>query len=189
MAKDETTGIVRVRINTFDEETVATVQDKINEAVLAGQSVLPVEIDSLGGECYSLFAILDMLDAVKRIMPVSTIAVGKAMSCGAVLLACGTPGLRYAAPNSTVMIHAVSASLRGTAENLKVDLRETERVNKRVASVLGERTGQGAKFFLDKFASSTDWYIRPAHARKLGIVDRVEYPLFVVQQKTEISVG
>jgi len=60
-----------------------------------------------------------MLEVISQSpVPVATIAVGKAMSCGATLLAAGTKGMRYAAPNSTILVHDVSGFTGGKAEDM-----------------------------------------------------------------------
>ena len=72
-----------------------------------GQKVIPVVIDSYGGQVYSLMSMIAAIESAE--LPVATIVEGKAMSCGAVLLSFGEQGMRFADPHATVMIHDVSS--------------------------------------------------------------------------------
>ena len=100
---------VIVRVNKFDEESAKKFSDSIAQAHNTGQKVIPVVIDSYGGQVYSLKT---MISAIKHSeLPIATIVEGKAMSCGAVLLTFGEDGLRFADPDATVMIHDVSSGV------------------------------------------------------------------------------
>ena len=103
-----------VRVNKFDEESSKKFASEVAQAHNTGQKVIPIVIDSYGGQVYSL---MTMIAAIKDAeLPIATIVEGKAMSCGAVLLTFGDEGMRFADPNATVMIHDVSS---GVGEKLK----------------------------------------------------------------------
>ena len=111
---------VIVRVNKFDEDSAKEFQDQIAQAHNTGQLVIPVVIDSFGGQVYSL---MSMISAIKHSeLPVATIVEGKAMSCGAVLMTFGEEGMRFADPDATIMIHDVSSGGHGKIEELKADL-------------------------------------------------------------------
>src|SRR5579859_4042574 len=82
-------------------------------------TIIPIYINSYGGQIDTLFAMLDIIQASHK--PVATIASGVAMSCGAVLLASGTPGYRFAGPNAQIMIHQVSGASMGKLSDIEVD--------------------------------------------------------------------
>ena len=97
---------VIIRVNKFDEETSAKFQLEVAQAHNTGQGVIPIIIDSYGGEVYSL---MTMISALKHAeIPIATIVEGKAMSCGAVLFTFGEQGMRFMDPDATIMIHDVS---------------------------------------------------------------------------------
>ncbi len=83
---------VVIRVNKFDEKSAKDFAEKIASAHNTGQSVIPVIIDSYGGQVYSL---MSMIASIKNSeLPVATIVEGKAMSCGVILFSCGTEGYR-----------------------------------------------------------------------------------------------
>ena len=93
---------VIIRVNKFDEDSVKDFHSKIAMAHNTGQKVIPVVIDSYGGQVYSLMA---MISAIKHSeLPIATIVEGKAMSCGAILFSFGEDGMRFIDPDATVMI-------------------------------------------------------------------------------------
>ena len=118
---------VIIRVNKFDEKAAQDFNNKMAAAQSTGQKVVPVIIDSYGGQVYSL---MSMISAIKSSeIPVATIVEGKAMSCGAVLLSFGEQGMRFADPDATVMIHDVSSGGYGKIEELKADVKEAERLD------------------------------------------------------------
>jgi ATP-dependent Clp protease protease subunit len=96
-------------------------------------------INSPGGDAYAGLAIYDTMQFVRP--DVSTICVGMAMSMGAVLLAAGAPGKRYALPNAKIMIHQGSAGFHGTPTDIDIQAREVLAVRQRLAEILAEHTG------------------------------------------------
>ena len=80
-------------------------------------------------------------DTVQLIRPdVQTICVGQAASMGAVLLAAGTPGKRYALPNSRIMIHQPWGGVQGQASDIAIQAKEILRVKERLNQILSEHT-------------------------------------------------
>ena len=93
---------VIIRVNKFDEESAKEFTDLMSRAQNTGQSVIPLVIDSYGGQVYSLMAMISAIKASR--VPVATIIEGKAMSCGAILFSFGAEGKRYMDPDATLMI-------------------------------------------------------------------------------------
>ena len=98
---------VVARITKFDEASAKAFSSIVSKAQNTGQPVLPVIIDSYGGQVYSLMSMISNIKHSR--IPVATIIEGKAMSCGAILFSFGEEGMRYIDPDATVMIHEVSA--------------------------------------------------------------------------------
>ena len=118
---------VIIRVNKFDEDAARKFDQEIAQAHNTGQSVIPVVIDSYGGQVYSL---MSMISAIKHAeLPVATIVEGKAMSCGAILFSFGEQGRRYMDPDATIMIHDVSSMDMGKVEELKAGAAEADRLN------------------------------------------------------------
>src|ERR1043166_3523894 len=95
-------------------------------------------INSPGGVVTAGLAIYDTMQYLKA--PVSTICVGQAASMGAVLLAAGTKGKRYALPNSRIMIHQPLGGFQGQATDIHIHAQEILRMKKRLSELLAEHT-------------------------------------------------
>ena len=101
-------------VNEFNEEAANDFAAGISLAQNTGQKVVPVVIDSYGGQTYSL---LSMISSIKSsTIPVATIVKGKAMSCGAILASFGEEGLRFMDKDSVMMIHDVASMAFGKVE-------------------------------------------------------------------------
>ena len=109
---------VVIRVNKFDEKAAQDFSKDVARAQNTGQPVLPIIIDSYGGQVYSLMSMIS--DIQHSRLPVATIVQGKAMSCGAILFSFGVDGMRYMDPDATVMIHDVSSMAWGKVEEVKV---------------------------------------------------------------------
>ncbi len=121
---------VIIRLTKFDEATAKGFSAAVMKAQNTGQPVLPVIIDSYGGQVYSLMSMIS--DIKHSRIPVATIVQGKAMSCGAILFSFGAEGMRYMDPDSTLMIHDVSSMAWGKVEEVKVSAEETDRLNQKM---------------------------------------------------------
>jgi ATP-dependent Clp protease protease subunit len=124
-------------------------------------------INSPGGHVYAGMAIYDTMQYIKP--PVSTICVGMAMSMGAILLAGGAPGKRFALPNAKIMIHQGSAGFQGTPADIDIQAREVLSLRKRMAEILAHHTGQPVEqvekdIDRDRFMTAED-------AKAYGIID------------------
>ena len=150
---------VIVRVNKFDERSAKDFQDQMALAHNTGQKVIPVIIDSYGGQVYSLMA---MISAIKHAeLPVATIIEGKAMSCGAILFSFGEQGLRFMDPDATLMIHDVSSMAWGKVEEIKVSAEETDRLNKIVYTMMARNCGKKDDYFLKLVHKKghADWFL------------------------------
>jgi len=97
--------------------------------------------------------------------------VGQAASMGAVLLAAGTPGKRYALPNSRIMIHQPWGGVQGQASDIAIQAKEILRVKERLNQILSEHTKQP----LEKITADADrdFIMDASEAKDYGIVDQV----------------
>lgn len=127
-------------------------------------------INSPGGSIESLFTIYDMMQLIKA--PVATYCIGEACSAGAVLLAAGSKGKRYALPNSRIMIHSVQVSdMSGTADEIKNEAKVVEDTNRLISETLARHTGQ--RFEKVRKDCKIDKHMSAQEALEYGIVDRI----------------
>ena len=126
-------------------------------------------INSPGGSVTAGFAIYDTMQFVT--CDVATYCVGIAASMGAVLLAAGTRGKRYALPNSDIMIHQVSGGAQGTASDVERTVEWMFKIKKRVIHVLSDHTGKSEEQV--QLDSDRDYWMSAEEARAYGVVDEV----------------
>lgn len=129
-------------------------------------------INSPGGEVYSGLAIYDTMRMIRP--DIRTYCVGMAASMSAVLLAAGTPGKRFALPNSRIMIHQGSSGFRGAIPDIEVQAKETFSVINTLTQIMADHTGQT----FDKVKADTqrDYYLTGTEACDYGLVDKVLTP-------------
>jgi ATP-dependent Clp protease protease subunit len=126
-------------------------------------------INSPGGVVTSGMAIYDTMQYLRA--PVSTICIGQAASMGAVLLASGATGKRYALPNSRIMIHQGSGGFRGNTPDVEIQMREMMHLTDRLMHILAEHTGQ--EFEKVKRDSERDYFMSADEAKSYGLIDEV----------------
>jgi ATP-dependent Clp protease protease subunit len=126
-------------------------------------------IHSPGGSVTAGLAIYDTMQFIKP--PVSTLCMGFAASMGAVLLAAGQKGKRYALPHSTICIHQPLGGARGQASDIEIHAREILRMREELNNILVKHTGQS----LRKLEKDTDrdYFMAPQQAVEYGLIDEV----------------
>jgi ATP-dependent Clp protease, protease subunit len=124
-------------------------------------------INSPGGVVTAGMAIYDTMQYLKA--PVSTICVGQAASMGALLLAAGRKGKRFALPHSRIMIHQPLGGFQGQATDIKIHAQEILKLRDTLNGVLAHHTGQK----LERIAADTerDFFMSGEAAKKYGIID------------------
>ena len=175
------------RVNEFTEESAKKFNAEIAQAHSTGQKVIPVVIDSYGGQVYSLMA---MISAIKHSeIPIATIVQGKAMSCGAILFSFGEEGLRFMDPNATVMIHDVSSMDWGKVEELKAGAAEADRLNTKIYTMMARNCGKKDDYFKKKVFQKkhADWFMDADEAKKHGIVNHLRLPTLRIHVDVDIE--
>ncbi len=126
-------------------------------------------INSPGGLVTAGMAIYDTMQYIKA--PVCTYCVGQAASMGALLLAAGTPGRRYALPHARILIHQPLGGFQGQATEVEIQAREILRLRAEINKILAKHTGQP----LSRIEEDTerDFYMSSEDAKKYGIIDNV----------------
>ncbi len=126
-------------------------------------------INSPGGAVTSGLSIYDTMQYIAP--EISTLAVGQAASMGSLLLAAGTKGLRFALPNSRIMLHQPSGGFQGQASDISIHAREILETNNRLNRIYSRHTGQTVKRVEN--ALDRDNFMTPEEAREWGIIDRI----------------
>ena len=128
-------------------------------------------INSPGGSITDGMAIVDTINYIK--CPVSTICVGMAASMGAVLLASGAKGKRFATPNAEILIHQplISGGLSGQTTEIKIHADHMVRTREKLNKLLSERTGQSLETI--ERDTERDNYMTAEEALKYGLIDGI----------------
>lgn len=164
---------------------------KFRDAVMSQAAVDPtlpivIYIDSYGGYVDSLAKMIATLDEIPN--PVVTVCMGKAMSCGAMLLSHGD--IRFCDPHSRVMIHEVSAATSGDVHDMKTDVMETGRLNEYFMGLLAKNCGYKDYAEIRKLIkeqNGRDRYLSAEDAVKFGIVDTIGLPKVSAHTTYEVT--
>lgn len=130
---------------------------------------ISIYINSPGGSVTAGMAIYDTMQFAKP--DISTLCIGQAASMGAVLLAGGAKGKRYALPHSRMMIHQPLGGFQGQASDFDIHAREILNIRERLNKVLADHTGQS----IETIASDTerDNFMSSDEAQEYGLIDKV----------------
>ncbi len=128
-----------------------------------------IYINSPGGSVYAGLAIYDTMQFIKP--DIQTTCVGIAMSMGAVILAGGAEGKRFALPNAKILIHQVSGGFQGQATDIEIAARETIALKRRLEEILAQHTKQD----IEKVSKDMerDYFLTAQESREYGLIDRV----------------
>ena len=187
-------GYKDVIVNEFTELAARAFREQvIARAMLDPNAPITIYIDSYGGYLDSLNNMLETLEQVPN--PIVTICQGKAMSCGAALLAAGD--YRFCGRRSRVMVHQGSSGAGGPIESLQNDVNESKRLNRQLMSDLAKRCGMTVKMFKEEMTKklvknddeARDMYLCAEAALELGIVDFIGMPHIKPHTQYEIIVA
>lgn len=161
-------------VTEFDEESA---KDFTEQALRLSSKdparPLLVYIDSYGGMVDSLATMISVLDSVPN--KIVTVCMGKAMSCGAMLLSHGDE--RFVAPYGRVMVHEMSDSTMGNVNDVKVDAAELTRMNEQWMDWLAKNCGTTVKQLSRRFTNKKrNVFLTPDQAIKFGLADKVGVP-------------
>lgn len=177
-----------VSVNKFDEASAAKFFADMTEAENSNQDIIPIVIDSFGGQVYSLFAMIDCIKASKK--KIATISIGKSMSCGSVLLSCGHEGFRFSSPMSTILIHDVSGWEFGKVQEIKTGAQEIERLNETFYHIMDRNCGHNEGYFqkiVHDEKGHADWFLTPEEAKKHNLVNHIRIPHFEITVKVDVD--
>ena len=168
----------------FNRDNTALLRKEIiKSANESEEKPIIVYINSHGGYVDMLTNLLDTFDSVPN--KIITVACGTAMSCGAILLSAGD--VRYATPNTRMMIHKVSGMSFGNADDLKNSAAEIDRLNDKIMEILAKNCGKTMKQLNSLLKDKRDVYMSSDEAVKFGLVDKIGFPRLIEKKSFEIK--
>ena len=126
-------------------------------------------INSPGGIVTSGLGVYDTMQYIKP--NVSTLCVGQAASMGSLLLSAGTSGMRFALPNSRIMLHQPSGGFSGQATDIEIHAKEILEIKERLNKIYEKHTKQ--KVEIIRKALERDYFMTASEAKKFGVIDEV----------------
>ena len=166
------------------------VTDEISSLIIAQILFLEAEdpdkditfyVNSPGGVVTAGLAIYDTMHYVK--CDIVTLCMGQAASMGALLLAAGTHGKRYALPNSRILIHQPMGGFQGQATDIDIHAQEILRMRSDLNKILALHTGQNIKKI--KKDTERDYFMSAEEAKKYGIIDKVLTKRITPEEETD----
>ena len=134
--------------------------------------ILTIYINSQGGDLYEAFGLIDLMRNSR--IPIRTIGYGSVMSAAFLILAAGSKGERYIAPNTGVMCHQLSATEEvGKYHDIKATRKETDRLNKVMYDILKEATELDGRIIKTKLLPAHDVYMTAEEMIEFGAADHI----------------
>jgi ATP-dependent Clp protease protease subunit len=164
------------------------VDDEVANAVIAQLLFLEADdpdkeihlyVNSPGGIVTAGLAIFDTMNYIRP--PVSTICLGQSASMGALLLAAGAKGRRFALPHSRIMIHQPSGGFQGQATDIDIQAKEMLRLKESLNEILAKTTGQSIERI--RVDTDRDFYMSGQQAKEYGLIDAVIERMPVPEKK------
>lgn len=158
----------------YGEVTEQSISQSVYQMLhLAGQSNKPIYlvISSYGGSVDEMFCLYDTLKFLP--CPVHTVALGKVMSAGVLLLASGVKGKRMMGRSARLMIHPISCGTHGTVFEVVNETKEHQRIQTLLVDSLIKETSMTKKQLEEIMKRGTDCYMTAEEALKVGIIDKI----------------
>ena len=130
-------------------------------------------VSTFGGSALEMFALYDVMRQIRETMPIHTTGIGKVMSAGTLLLACGTKGERKIGRYCRVMIHGVVSGQHGHLADIENEFDEAKVTQKMYIQALAEETNMTERYLRNLIKKKTNVYLSAEEAVELGIADIV----------------
>lgn len=154
----------------FNEEKVKDVVQQLFQLELKdSEKDIIMIIDSYGGQIHSFLALYDVIKLLR--CDVATVAIGKAMSCGQMLLMSGTKGKRFATKHSRILLHEMEAGTIGKLSGIEADAEEFRELNDILISIITKNSNIKKKE-AEAFMANEN-YMSPKKAKEFGIIDHI----------------
>lgn len=163
-------------INNFYDWDVRALEQTIMEAKKQKQTILPIVVNSYGGQVYNCFRMVDMLKASG--MKIVTLLIGYAMSAGSIIFAIGDE--RYMSENSTIMIHEASSMNWGKNSEMKSYNSHIDELNTRLFDILDTKSNNAKGFFKDLVNknNNADLFLNAEQAKEYGLANEIRIPTY-----------
>lgn len=175
-------------VTAFNEESAQKFRCALMEKSKEDKSApIIIYIDSYGGQVDALAKMIETMDEVPNLL--ITVCVGKAMSCGAMLLSHGD--MRLCGQHSRIMIHEVSSGTAGDVHDMHADVQEVKRLNEYFIGILAKNCGYKSYSDMRKLIKEQDGrdrFLTADEAVKFGIVDAVGTPNINTHVTYEVTV-
>jgi ATP-dependent Clp protease protease subunit len=173
-AYDIYSRLLKDRIIIMGEQVIDSIANTMIAQMLFLESEDPdkdinVYINSPGGSVTAGLAIYDTMQYIRS--DLVTICMGQATSMGALLLAAGAKGKRYALPNSRIMIHQPLGGAQGQATDIDIHAREILKTRDTLNEILAKHSGQDVEKI--KKDTERDFFMTAEEAKEYGIIDKV----------------
>ena len=162
-------------VNKFSEDHARSFVKQLQRRSMQDPTApIIVYIDSFGGDAYALLTMISAMEQVPN--QIVTCALSKAMSAGAMLLACGD--VRFASEHCTLMIHEISAGTIGHIDDINTQHTNLTKLNEKLMKLLVKKCDfKGGITALKKLLSnSRDLYLDPEEAIKFGLINHIGLP-------------
>ncbi len=175
-------------VNEINEDACTEFREDLFRLESADQDIIPVFIDSYGGDVYALYSMLSLIESSNK--KIATICDGKAFSCGSILLSAGEVGMRFISPHAYVLVHQVSHEYYGKFSDISVSAEHCAELNSNLLHLLDKNTknkrGSFERLLIKN--NNSDLYIDAKTALQLGIVDHISVPrMRISQEKNEYT--
>jgi len=170
-----------IRVLDFNDEAAHDFIDQVNWAIESKQEFIIIDIDSFGGDVYSLHGMLACLRSCK--LPIITYTSSKAMSCGAVLFTAGQR--RIIAPTAYLMLHQVSSGVIGDSSDLVANAEHIAELNAVLMGEIARNCGKDKTFYskLVTKGGNADLFVNAEKALKLGLATEIGTAVFNINVK------
>lgn len=169
-----------VFITSFDDKQVIDYINQLNniQDVLGTQQPILLHISSHGGSAYGLIMLYEHLISMGN--PIVTYTTSKAISAGAFLLAmAGNPGMRYASPNATILVHEMQSATDGDMKEMEQQMSSIKALNDTILTIfaksIGLKTAKDVRTLIRNKSVGHDLSLNAYEAKTLKIVDHVAY--------------
>jgi ATP-dependent Clp protease, protease subunit len=133
--------------------------------------VLTIYINSVGGDLYQAFGLIDAMRNSK--LPIRTIGIGTVMSAAFLIFACGSIGERYISKNAGIMCHQFSGSTEGKYHDIKAEMKENDRLNQTMYDILKAVSGLDGRIIKGKLLPPSDVYLTAEEMVDFNLADHI----------------
>lgn len=178
-------------IENFSASTVRAFSNCVTDAIELQQQILPIYIESYGGDIFSLKGILSIMESArKKGLKFSTITSGCAMSAGAFVFCYGDSGLRFIGKEASLMIHGILGGHDGKISEMRDYADTLEKEQYALFEMLSKHLKKYPTWMKKQMdgRKDRDWFLTSTEAKEIGIADHIEIPVFSVEITASVNI-